>query len=300
MKQRILIICVLAVCIGFICFGVCSLCSHRNDEVTNRATGIPDSSETTAPEARKQSASGMRESVSNNVQGVRHYDNLDYVVIPSSIVSQDCEYEGFRLSFNEHNRTPNWVAWELLENEINGENTRHNKFWKDINVKGCPTTNDYRSSGYDRGHMCPAADQKWSQKAMDDCFVMANMCPQDHALNSGAWNTLENKGRNWVKRDSALVIVAGPIYSKDDTTTIGGGVLVPGAFFKAILAPYVEKPRAIAFVFPNMSAPGNMQNYVMTVDDLEKLTGYDFFSSLPDSIENDVESVASFREWNSR
>lgn len=135
---------------------------------------------------------------------------------------------------------------------------------------------------------------------MDDCFVMANMCPQDHALNSGAWNTLENKERVWAKRDSAIMIVAGPIYEGTDLKTIGNGVLVPSAFFKVLLAPYVEKPRAIAFVYPNMSAPGNMQNYVMTVDDLEKLTGYDFFATLPDSLENEVESVASFREWNGR
>lgn len=101
-------------------------------------------------------------------------------------------------------------------------------------------------------------------------------------------------------RDSAIVIVAGPIYNADDIKTIGNGVLVPSAFFKVLLAPYVEKPRAIAFVFPNMPSPGSMQNYVMTVDDVEKLTGYDFFSSLPDDIENEVESKASFREWNQR
>ncbi|GFI58026.1 nuclease [Muribaculaceae bacterium] len=192
------------------------------------------------------------------------------------------------------------MAWELLGSETRGEAKRHNRFWQDRDVDGCPTTNDYRNSGYDRGHMCPAAEQKWSAEAMDDCFVMANMCPQDHSLNSGAWNTLENKERNWAVRDSAIVIVAGPIYNADDIKTIGNGVLVPSAFFKVLLAPYVEKPRAIAFVFPNMSSPGSMQNYVMTVDDVEKLTGYDFFSSLPDDIENEVESKASFREWNQR
>ena len=192
------------------------------------------------------------------------------------------------------------MAWELLGSETQGEAKRHNRFWQDRDVDGCPTTNDYRNSGYDRGHMCPAAEQKWSAEAMDDCFVMANMCPQDHSLNSGAWNTLENKERNWAVRDSAIVIVAGPIYNADDIKTIGNGVLVPSAFFKVLLAPYVEKPRAIAFVFPNMPSPGSMQNYVMTVDDVEKLTGYDFFSSLPDDIENEVESKASFREWNQR
>lgn len=270
-------------CIGFICIGAYNLCSHQN-------------SLSEAP-----SPSPYEENKDNNpLASGYHYDNLDKVKMPMAIESEEVEYEGFRLSFNRHNRTPNWVAWELLGSETEGATKRHNKFWQDSGVEGCPTTTDYRNSGYDRGHMCPAADQKWSAKAMDDCFVMTNICPQDHSLNSGAWNTLENKERTWAMRDSVLMIIAGPVYGKDDNTRIGGGVLVPGAFFKVILAPYVDKPRAIAFVYPNMTAPGNMQNYVMTVDDLEQLTGYDFFSALPDDIENIVESTASFREWNNR
>ncbi len=283
MKQRFFIFIALALCAGLICFGAYKLCSDggRSDATAASDMPLPD-----VPAGEYAAAA--------------HYDGLDRVTMPAAVESNEYDYEGFRLSFNRHNRTPNWVAWELLGSETEGVAKRHNKFWQDPTVDGCPTTYDYRNSGYDRGHMCPAADQKWSQQAMDDCFVMANMCPQDHALNSGAWNTLENKERVWAKRDSAIMIVAGPIYEGTDLKTIGNGVLVPSAFFKVLLAPYVEKPRAIAFVYPNMSAPGNMQNYVMTVDDLEKLTGYDFFAGLPDSLENEVESVASFREWNGR
>lgn len=285
MKQRIWIVIALTVCVGLICFGAYNLCTRQ--EHVNAATNVTDDISQTAKEI-EPSGAGM------------HYQGLDRVVMPAAVESQEYDYTGFKVSFNRHNRTPNWVAWELLGVETEGVASRHNKFWQDVNVEGCPTTGDYRNSGYDRGHMCPAAEQKWSEEAMNDCFVMANMCPQDHALNSGAWNTLENRERNWARRDSAIVIVAGPIYENGDTKTIGNGVLVPSAFFKVLLAPYVEQPRAIGFVFPNMSAPGNMQNYVMTVDDIEKLTGYDFFSSLPDDIENEVESKASFREWNKR
>lgn len=286
MKQRIWIVIALTVCVGLICFGAYNLCTRQ--EHVNAATNVTD--DTVSQAAKDIEPSGAE----------KHYQGLDQVVTPPAVESQEYEYTGFKVSFNRHNRTPNWVAWELLGVETEGEASRHNKFWQDVNVEGCPTTGDYRNSGYDRGHMCPAAEQKWSEEAMNDCFVMANMCPQDHALNSGAWNTLENRERNWARRDSAIVIVAGPIYENGDTKTIGNGVLVPSAFFKILLAPYVEQPRAIGFVFPNMSAPGNMQNYVMTVDDIEKLTGYDFFSSLPDDIENEVESKASFREWNKR
>lgn len=236
-------------------------------------------------------------------QTASHDDqHLDWVRTASSAPSQEKEYTGFRLSFNSENRTPNWVAWELLGSEVSDSKaSRSNKFWQDTDLYNCPTTRDYTRSGFDRGHLCPAADQKWSQQAMEDCFSMANMCPQDHDLNTGAWNTLENRSRNWALRDSALVIVAGPIYTDSDTQTIGEAkVRVPGAFFKVMIAPYVDKPRGIAFIYPNMSSPGSMEQYVTTIDEVERLTGHDFFYRLPDEIENSIEATSSFKEWNRR
>ena len=232
-----------------------------------------------------------------------HYDNLEiaeYAAAPSS-PRRHVDYEGFTLSFNPANHTPDWVGWELLGSEASGNVSRTNNFWQDTDVAGCPSPYDYKNSGYDKGHLCPAADQKWSREAMLDCFVMTNMAPQEHALNAGAWQTLEKKERLWAERDSAIVIVAGPIYTDADTARIGDtGVRVPSAFYKVLLAPYVESPRAIGFIYPNMTSPGNMENYALTVDEVEEITGLDFFSSLPDEIENKVESIKSFTEWNRR
>lgn len=231
----------------------------------------------------------------------KHYPDLDKVTIPPLTPSQYAEYTGFSLSFNKDNLTPNYVAWELLGVETTGEAKRTNRFWQDKKIRNCPDNNDYKNSGYDRGHICPAADQKWSQEAMHDCFVFANMTPQVHALNAGAWNTLEEKSRTWARRDSALIIVAGPIYTDADQQRIGPRqVRVPGAYFKVILAPYLPEPRAIGYLFPNMSAPGNLNQYATTVDQIEELTGFDFFSSLPDDIENSVEATYSTKEWNRR
>lgn len=231
-------------------------------------------------------------------QNPNKYDNLEYTVIPTGTPEQIREYEGFTVSFNKDNHTPNWVGWELLASETEGSESRSDNFWQDATLEGCPVTYDYSRSGYDRGHMCPAADQKWSAKAMNDCFVMANMCPQDHSLNSGAWATLEKKERVWAKRDGALIIVAGPVYEKSDTKRIGDtGVKVPSAFFKIIAALNIDEPRGIAFVYPNMSSPGNMSTYAMTIDKVETLTGFDFLSALPDDIENKIESTTSFKEW---
>ena len=236
---------------------------------------------------------------SNSSSKPKHYPGLETVNIPGNLPSQVKEYLGFTLSFNKENKTPNYVAWELLNEETQGDEGRSNNFWTDEDLEGCPTTKDYTGSGFDRGHLCPAADQKWNPQAMSDCFVMANICPQDHALNAGAWATLENKERQWAQRDSALMIIAGPIYTDSDTQRIGAAkVRVPSAFFKVLAAPYLDEPRGIAFVYPNMKSPGNMENYAMSIDELERLTGFDFLPALPDDVENKVESTFSFKEWN--
>ncbi len=270
----LLLICAILVAVGL--YGV--TCSRRS----------PDKGGESVKKEQKE-----RESVSKNSA-----DALLKVGMSASVPSQLKDYMGFSISFNKDNHTPNWVAWELLGSETDGAASRSNRFWTDTEIEGCAVGDDYRKSGYDRGHLCPAADQKWSDRAMEDCFVFSNMCPQDHSLNSGAWNTLENYERVWARRDSAILIVAGPLYEESDTRRIGpSGVRVPSAFFKVIAAPYLDSPRAIGFVFPNMTAPGNMQNYVMTVDEVEKLTGFDFFSGLPDDVENEIESKSSFKEW---
>lgn len=228
------------------------------------------------------------------------FKELDKVTVSKELPSIVKEYEGFTVDFNPKNKTPNYVAWVLLGNETEGAIGRSNKFWTDTELDGCPDTRDYSRSGYDRGHMCPAGEQKWSDEAMHHSFVMVNICPQKHELNTGAWKTLEDKERVWAKRDSAIVIVAGPIYDSTDKETIGQNkVRVPSAFFKVLLAPYTTPMRAIGFVYPNMKCEGNMASYAVTVDDVEKMTGFDFFASLPDDIENDIESVVSFKDWNS-
>lgn len=251
--------------------------------------------------ARADRQESTQSTIPNPQSPAKHYPDLDKVTIPPLTPSQYAEYTGFSLSFNKENLTPNYVAWELLGTETAGEAKRTNRFWQDKKVRNCPDNNDYKNSGYDRGHICPAADQKWSQEAMHDCFVFTNMTPQVHALNAGAWNTLEEKSRAWARRDSALVIIAGPVYTDDDQERIGQRqVRVPGMYFKVILAPYLQKPRAIGYLFPNMSAPGSLDQYATSVDQIEEITGFDFFSSLPDSIENIVEATYSTKEWNRR
>ena len=226
------------------------------------------------------------------------FGNLEEVVTPESLPSQVVNYEGMTLSFNRDMHIPNWVAWELTVSETAGTCPRSENFRGDNNVIGSAEKWDYSYSGYDRGHMAPAGDMKWSEKAMDESFYMTNMCPQAKTLNTGVWKRLEEKCRQWAEIDSAIIIVCGPVLTDPINEFIGDThVAVPQRFFKVILSPYVDEPRGIGFIMPNGKVPGGMQATAVSIDEVERVTGLDFFASLPDEIENEVESQCKFHYW---
>lgn len=228
-------------------------------------------------------------------------DKLLCVTLPENTSEIIKDYEGFTVSFNSDHHVPNYVAWELTGTEAQGKEPRNSKFRADEDVAGCPTIEDYRNSGFDRGHMAPAADMKWSKQAMLDSHYLTNMCPQDHSLNSGRWSTLEDKCRQWAIRDSALVIIAGPVLSDIITRKIGSShISVPERFFKVILSPYSTPPRAIGFIMANAKISDGIESMAISVDQVEEITGYDFFAALPDEIEEQIESQANYRDWNRR
>ena len=208
--------------------------------------------------------------------------------------------EGYTASYNPETRTPNWVAWHLTANHTDGPVKRNGiSFQADQDIpEPRVDTYDYMRSGYDRGHMCPAGDNHWNQKAMEQSFLMTNVCPQVPALNSGLWNTIEKQCRTWAEQYGDVYIVCGPIYFNQKHKTIGKNkVQVPEAFFKVILC-LRDKPKAIGFICRNASAKGHNKNYyVNSIDEVERITGLDFFSQLPDNIEQRVESHADITEW---
>lgn len=222
---------------------------------------------------------------------------------PQSLKAEIIEYPGFTVSFNADTHQPNYVAWELTGDEARSLNTDRNagNFAPDPKVDGCATLDDYRRSGYDRGHMAPAADMKWTGSAMQSSFYLTNISPQDHELNTGSWRALEEKCRDWAVRDSAIVIVCGPIFTSARPRTIGETrVAVPDSYFKVVLAPYSNPPKAIGFVMPNGKVPGGMQACAVSVDQVEAITGYDFFAQLPDDVEARVESECNFPQWSKK
>ncbi len=224
--------------------------------------------------------------------------DLTKVIAPESLPSYPISYTGMDISFNPKLHIPNFVAWELTADEVDGTVSRGNKFFCDESVPGCPDSWDYSYSGYDRGHMAPAGDMKWSRKAMDETFFLTNICPQSGDLNRGAWKTVEEKCRARAKMDQALYIVCGPVPGEKPIELIGDSkVFVPKRFFKVICAPYANPPYAIGFIMPNGKVVGGAQKAAVSVDEVEAATGYDFFSELPDDLENQIESRADFNRW---
>lgn len=224
--------------------------------------------------------------------------DLTHVVTNPGQTQNIVRYSGMIVSFNPDMHIPNWVAYELTADETDGQEPRSNSFAVDPDVPGCATPADYRNTGFDRGHMAPAADMKWDPQAMKESFYMTNIAPQDHKLNSGAWSKLEDKCRQRARRDSAIIIISGPVLTDPIEMHIGQtGVAVPSRFFKVILSPYTTPPTAIGFIMPNGYVEGGMQACAVTVDEVERITGHDFFSALSDEIENQVESQKNFNRW---
>lgn len=217
---------------------------------------------------------------------------LEIPIMKSNTGGQILKRKGYTLSYNADYKTPQWVAWELTKKETKGKEGRTDKFLPDPDVRGAKAyTGDYTKSGYDRGHMAPAADMKWSRKAMEESFYMSNICPQNPNLNRGDWNDLEEKSRHWAKKYGVVYIACGPIYDNKRPKRIGNNkVAVPDAFYKVVLINDKKNPKAIGFIFPNKAGHKPLKKYVVTVDSVEKRTNIDFFSVLPDEIENKIEA----------
>jgi len=228
--------------------------------------------------------------------------DLLFVRTAPSLVNRDIEYAGFRVGFNPVMHVPNYVAWELTADRTDGPCSRKGvSFQADPAVDGCPTPADYRRSGYDRGHMAPAADMKWDSTAMAQCHYLTNIAPQAQQLNTGAWNRLENLCRKWARRYGRVIIVAGPILTDRISRHIGSTqVAVPDRYYKVVMAPDARPPMGIGFIMPNAYVEGGVQQTAMSIDQVEAVTGMDFFSALTDSLEADVESQTSFHQWNVR
>jgi endonuclease G len=209
---------------------------------------------------------------------------------------------GYLLAHSPENKTPIWVAEHLTADKAaSAEVSRYNKFQPDPDLeKGKRAElSDYAKSGYDRGHMAPAADMKWDQDAMVQCFYLSNMIPQvGKGMNQGIWNNLEAKVRKWAMSRGEVYIFTGPIYDGGVQKTIGTNkVAVPSHIYKIVYDP--NKLEAIAFIMPNEPLnTSDMPDYIVTIRDVEAKTGLDFLSNLEKSMQDTVETQKAQGLWN--
>jgi endonuclease G len=192
------------------------------------------------------------------------------------------------------------VAYELTKEEAEGVTPRGNNFIHDpeVGYGMSATTEDYKNSGWDRGHMAPAADMKWSEQAMKESFYFSNICPQNKNLNSGIWKDLEEQVRGLAIEKGHIYVVSGSIILNQPKTIGFNKIAVPDAFFKVLLQNENGNWSAIAFMFANENGRNPLFTYAMSVEDMQTITDIDFFPALPDSIEEKIESQVDFTKWN--
>jgi endonuclease G len=266
--------------------------------IRTKAAGPKPQEKKTNKETKAKKKPEARTANVPSIPQIIDYTDLEFPVSYASQPEQIIFHAGHAVSYNKNWKIPNWVAYELTIDETMGKEKRRDKFTSDPFVKeGTATTADYRHSGYDRGHMAPAADMKWSDAAMKASFYLSNICPQHPKLNQHRWKDLEDKVREWAIADSAVIVICGPIVNKSSQYIGNNNVVVPHGFFKVILSPYKKQPGAIGFIFDNEHCTQSLRSYIVSVDSVETITRLDFFSPLPDDIEDLLEAYVDTTYW---
>lgn len=207
--------------------------------------------------------------------------------------------KGYVVSYNKDTKVPNWVAWHLTANHVEGDVKRPANAWHEDMSVPFPRAmhSDYRRSGWTHGHMCPVGDNKWDREAMYESFLMTNCCPQVSSLNNGDWNEIEIACRRWAKRFGDVYIVCGPIFLRQNHLTIGANrVMVPEAFFKVVMC-LNGKPKGIGYICRNIEGNQKKKFYQHSIREVERVTGMTFFPHLSPDIAAKVKNSANEDEW---
>jgi endonuclease G, mitochondrial len=181
-----------------------------------------------------------------------------------------------------------WAKYELTYKQITGKQKRTNNFRKDERLQNPVESSDYRGSGFDRGHLVPAADMRLNYISMSETFYMTNMSPQVPRFNQGIWQRIEDYTRQLVSKYGDAHIITAPLLKRDLPRTYNG-ITVPDWYYKIIYIP--SKQVMLSFLIENKDhGKAKIQNYQVSVDDIEDLTGLDFFAELSDDLEKSLES----------
>jgi endonuclease G, mitochondrial len=218
--------------------------------------------------------------------------------LPTSTTHQIVVHDNYTLSYVEKYEQAEWVAYELKSNEISNSNFQRPFFIEDHQVKtGSADWRNYKRSGYDKGHLCPAGDRKFSKKAFEETFLTSNISPQKHDFNDGIWNRLEQKVRYWASKYDGVYVVTGGVLENGLVTIGNENVAVPNYFYKVILDNDNGKYRMIGFLVPAVDSEKALYEFVVPVDEIERRTGIDFFPQLNDATETRLEKSSDYKNW---
>ncbi|WP_299012563.1 DNA/RNA non-specific endonuclease [uncultured Polaribacter sp.] len=218
--------------------------------------------------------------------------------LPTSTTNQVVHHQNYSLSYSEKHEQAEWVAYELKENHLSRTNHKRPYFEIDKAVKTkAAHWRNYKKSGYDRGHLCPAGDRRFTKAAHDETFLTSNISPQKHSFNAGIWNRLEQKVRYWAKKNNGVFVVTGGILENNLKTIGSENVAVPNQFYKIILDNTKGKIKVLAFLMPHKESNLPLYKFVVPVDKIEALTGIDFFAELDDKIEKKLEASNAYKNW---
>lgn len=246
--------------LAFVLFFVCSSCAQEEDTLSRSA--------------------------SKSAENYTPQPSLGYTI----------QQNYFTLSYSSTHRQAEYSYYYLSPESILGGQARTDDFRVDPKVKSNPVkSTDYQGSGYDRGHLCPAADMALNLTAMSETFYMSNMSPMAPSFNRGIWSRLEDWVREEALGNSGLYVVTGPILSSS-CGSLKESITVPCAYYKIVFKEG-SQPKMLGFVLSNAGASGSLQAFAVSVDEIEKKTGLDFFPQLENTLEQSLESKVSLSGW---
>lgn len=274
-----------------------------NQEILKKETRLSDLAE--------EKISILTELEGLRLQWIR--EQLDKIGNPkSSLDLQFVKHSAIRLGYSEKHEQAAWVQHIVIPEVEFANVSRTNDFRVDSLVTTATAEETdyflkevmpdgelvYDGFGYDRGHLAPSADFRWSQKALSESYFYSNMSPQKPEFNRERWAELESWIRTYViDFKEPVFVVTGPILKDNLKQQGGNNVSIPEEFYKIVLDNSGEEKKAVAFIMPNAHCAYPVSGYVTSIDEVEKRTGIDFFSSLDDEQESKLEAMNSLDKW---